>query len=110
MHLVQTDARLNGPADTEWARRRAQSGRPAPYQLKYLQLGNEERVDDRRHAPEGAVPDGETSLVTPETWVRDYIQSQRNYFSYLEEAAETIGQGRCGHSKGAECWVLGGRC
>lgn len=45
---------------------------------------------DRRHAPEGAAPDGETSLVTPETWVRDYIQSQRNYFAYLEEAAETL--------------------
>ncbi|MGS1016029.1 helix-turn-helix domain-containing protein [Allosphingosinicella humi] len=43
---------------------------------------------DRRHAP--AVPDGETSLVTPETWVRDHIQSQRNYFAYLEEAAETL--------------------
>lgn len=43
---------------------------------------------DRRHAP--AVPDGETSLVTPETWVRDHIQAQRNYFAYLEEAAETL--------------------
>lgn len=45
---------------------------------------------DRRHAPEGAAPDGEPSLVTPETWVRDYIQTQRNYFAYLEEAAETL--------------------
>ena len=43
---------------------------------------------DRRHAP--AVPDGETSLVTPESWVRDHIQAQRNYFAYLEEAAGTL--------------------
>ena len=45
---------------------------------------------DRRHAPEGALPEGEASLVTPETWVRDYIQAQRNYFAYIEEAAETL--------------------
>jgi predicted transcriptional regulator len=28
--------------------------------------------------------------VTPETWVRDHIQAQRNYFGYIEEAAETL--------------------
>ena len=47
-------------------------------------------VAERRHAPEGALPEGEVSLVTPETWVRDHIQAQRNYFAYLEEAAETL--------------------
>lgn len=45
---------------------------------------------DRRQAPEGALPEGEPSLVTPENWVRDHIQAQRNYFGYLEEAAETL--------------------
>jgi XRE family transcriptional regulator, fatty acid utilization regulator len=45
---------------------------------------------ERRQAPEGALPDGETSLLTPDSWVRDYIQAQRNYFPYLEEAAETL--------------------
>ena len=30
-------------------------------------------------------------LVTPETWVRDYIQAQRNHFPELEEGAETVG-------------------
>jgi predicted transcriptional regulator/transcriptional regulator with XRE-family HTH domain len=44
---------------------------------------------DRRQHPVGGAPD-ETSLVTPEAWVRDHIQAQRNYFSYLEEAAETL--------------------
>jgi predicted transcriptional regulator len=31
------------------------------------------------------------SLVTPENWVRDYIQQHRNYYPALEEAAETLG-------------------
>lgn len=30
-------------------------------------------------------------LITPETWVRDYIQSQRNHFPDLEDGAETLG-------------------
>jgi predicted transcriptional regulator/DNA-binding XRE family transcriptional regulator len=44
---------------------------------------------ERRQHPVGGAPD-ETSLVTPESWVRDHIQAQRNYFAYLEEAAETL--------------------
>lgn len=31
------------------------------------------------------------SLVTPETWVRDYIQQHRNHYPDLEDAAETLG-------------------
>ncbi|MEO6256868.1 MAG: short-chain fatty acyl-CoA regulator family protein, partial [Sphingomicrobium sp.] len=43
-------------------------------------------------------PAGESSsdpraLITPETWVRDHIQAQRNHFPELEEGAETLGQG-----------------
>ncbi|MFL6752408.1 MAG: short-chain fatty acyl-CoA regulator family protein [Sphingomicrobium sp.] len=30
-------------------------------------------------------------LITPETWVRDYIQTQRNHFPELEDGAETMG-------------------
>jgi predicted transcriptional regulator/plasmid maintenance system antidote protein VapI len=30
-------------------------------------------------------------LITPETWVRDHIQAQRNHFPELEEGAETLG-------------------
>src|SRR4051812_35145562 len=44
---------------------------------------------ERRQHPVGGAPD-ETSLVTPEAWVRDYIQAQRNHFPYIEEAAETL--------------------
>jgi transcriptional regulator with XRE-family HTH domain len=31
------------------------------------------------------------SLVTPENWVRDYIQQHRNHFPELEQCAETLG-------------------
>ncbi|MEN6338299.1 MAG: alpha-L-arabinofuranosidase C-terminal domain-containing protein [Phycisphaerales bacterium] len=36
----------NGPAASEWGQRRAQDGRPEPYRLRYIQLGNEESVDE----------------------------------------------------------------
>jgi alpha-L-arabinofuranosidase len=36
----------NGPEDSPWGRRRAEAGHPEPYHLKYIELGNEERVDD----------------------------------------------------------------
>jgi hypothetical protein len=35
-----------GSTNTTWGARRAADGHPAPYRLPYLQLGNEERVDD----------------------------------------------------------------
>jgi len=44
---------------------------------------------ERRQNPEGGSPD-ETSLITPEAWVRDHIQAQRNHFPYIEDAAETL--------------------
>lgn len=31
------------------------------------------------------------TLITPENWVRDYIQQHRNHFPELEKAAETLG-------------------
>ena len=36
----------NGPADSPWGHRRAEGGHPAPYGLKYIELGNEEAVDE----------------------------------------------------------------
>lgn len=37
---------VNGPADSAWGRRRVEDGHPRPYGLRYLELGNEERVDE----------------------------------------------------------------
>lgn len=37
---------VNGPAESEWGKRRAADGHPRPYGLRHLQLGNEERIDD----------------------------------------------------------------
>ena len=34
----------NGDASTEWGRKRAEAGHPEPFNLKYLGLGNEERI------------------------------------------------------------------
>jgi hypothetical protein len=36
----------NGPKTSEWGRRRAADGHPAAYRLKYLELGNEEQVNE----------------------------------------------------------------
>lgn len=35
-----------GSAQTEWGRKRVADGHRAPYRLKYIELGNEERVDE----------------------------------------------------------------
>jgi hypothetical protein len=37
---------VNGPANSVWGAQRAADGHPQPYGLKYLELGNEERVDE----------------------------------------------------------------
>ncbi len=37
---------VNGPADSTWGKRRAADGHPKPYGLKYIQIGNEEVVDE----------------------------------------------------------------
>ena len=36
----------NGPATSEWGRKRVENSRPQPYRLQYIQLGNEESVDE----------------------------------------------------------------
>lgn len=33
---------LNGPATSEWGRKRAENGHPKPYGVKYIEIGNEE--------------------------------------------------------------------
>ncbi len=37
---------VNGAANTEWGRLRVQHGHPEPYNLKYIQLGNEESLNE----------------------------------------------------------------
>jgi len=46
---------LNGGPENFWGRKRAADGHPAPYHLKYIELGNEERVDDSYFAKFKAV-------------------------------------------------------
>ena len=37
---------VNGSADSEWGQRRAADGHPDPFRLKYIQLGNEEAINE----------------------------------------------------------------
>jgi len=37
---------VNGPAESEWGRRRVAGGHPNTYGLRFVELGNEERVDE----------------------------------------------------------------
>ena len=46
------------------------------------------RETQRNPTAEGSDP---RSMITPETWVRDFIQAQRNHFPELEDGAETLG-------------------
>ncbi len=39
-------AYVNGPPDSPWGKKRAADGHPAPYRLKHLEFGNEEKVDE----------------------------------------------------------------
>jgi len=41
---------VNGPPDSEWGKRRVADGHPKPYDLKFMELGNEERVNDAYYA------------------------------------------------------------
>jgi alpha-L-arabinofuranosidase len=36
---------VNGPVDSPWGKKRAADGHPAPYNLKHIEIGNEERFD-----------------------------------------------------------------
>ncbi len=47
-------------------------------------------LSEMRRQPAAEGDDGERSALSPQSWVRDYIQAQRNHFPYLEEAAETL--------------------
>jgi len=40
-------AYAKGPSDSVWGRRRVADGHPQPYRLRYIELGNEERVDEQ---------------------------------------------------------------
>ncbi|MDB5321769.1 MAG: putative alpha-L-arabinofuranosidase [Phycisphaerales bacterium] len=45
----------NGPADSPWGRARAADGHSKPYGVKFIQLGNEERVDEAYYAKFAAI-------------------------------------------------------
>ena len=48
-------------------------------------------LKDAGRNPNLASSDDARAVVTPENWVRDYIQQHRNHYPELEAAAETLG-------------------
>jgi len=54
---------VNGPADSRWGKARAADGHAAPYRLRYLELGNEEAVDEHYW--------GRFKAVAEAVWDRD---------------------------------------
>jgi predicted transcriptional regulator/DNA-binding XRE family transcriptional regulator len=42
-----------------------------------------------RRQPATGEEEGDRAPLSPQNWVRDYVQAGRNHFAYLEEAAET---------------------
>ena len=68
---------VNGPPDSLWGRRRVADGHPAPYGLKYLELGNEEAVDEtywRKFKPQAEAIWSKDPNITPV--VGDFAYSQ----------------------------------
>ena len=74
-----------GPAGSEWGRRRAADGHPKPYRLRYLELGNEERVDEsywQKFKPLAEsiwVQDPEIILVVGDFFYNQAIQDPYNF-------------------------------
>jgi hypothetical protein len=70
-------AYVNGPADSAWGKKRAADGHPAPYRLRHLEVGNEERVDDKYFARFRAIAEA-VRAVDPEIIlvVGDFVYRQ----------------------------------
>ena len=76
---------VNGPINSQWGRRRAADGHPEPYGLKYIQLGNEEAVDEaywRRFEPMAEAiwaKDGDITIVVGDFAYNQVIRDPYNF-------------------------------
>ena len=89
-----------GPPDSEWGRKRVADGHPAPFHLHYIELGNEERVDEKYAAKFEALA---SALWTKDTniilVVGDFVYGQpiRDPFNFRGAASgitSLVGQQR----------------
>jgi hypothetical protein len=78
------------PASTQWGARRAVDGHPKPYNLKYMELGNEEKVNDAYYKKFQAIARAIWAVDTNITLVvGDFAYNQiiTNPFSFSGAAA-----------------------
>jgi len=84
---------VNGPADSNCGRWRVAAGRPEPYRLKYLELGNEEQVDEnywRKFKPMAEAIWAQDPGVTPVVGDLFYSQVIRDPFGFDGGAVKTL--------------------
>jgi len=76
---------VNGPTNSFWGAQRLADGHPQPYGLKYLELGNEERVDagySRKFQPLAEAIWAEDTNITVVVGDFSYSQTITNPFSF----------------------------
>ncbi len=79
----------NGPADSPWGRRRAADGRAEPYRLKFLELGNEQAVNEdywRRFKPLAEAvwaKDPDMTIVVGDLYYNETIKDPYNFSGAL---------------------------
>jgi hypothetical protein len=75
----------NGPADSMWGKKRSADGHPGPFRLKYLEIGNEEAVDEAyfrkfKAIAEAVWPkDPDVVLVVGDFAYNDHIRDPFNF-------------------------------
>ena len=103
---------VNGPATSKWGGRRAADGHPRSYQLRYLQLGNEERVDENYFKKFQALAeaiwarDSQITLVVGDWGYREPIRDPFNCrnFSGITSLAAHQNILRLARKHGREVW------
>jgi alpha-L-arabinofuranosidase len=90
---------VNGPSDSDWGRRRAAAGHPDPYRLKYLELGNEQHVDQEYYERFVLLADaiwtrdpGITIIVGMHWDLKASIDQHAEYYRKVLEFARTRNQ------------------
>jgi alpha-L-arabinofuranosidase len=89
-----------GAADSQWGRKRVADGHASPYRVKYMELGNEERVDEKYAAKFEALAkaiwakDAEIILVVGDFAYDRRIEDPQNFSGAASRITSLAGQQR----------------